>query len=172
MFPRHILSARQVFFARRSFTNRTGKMSSGRSEGGKATWQKAQHRQIRRPRLQNPLFKEMGCQEHTPRAIAPAVSARDRRLNHDAANNGRNEQKCRGKQNDVNRSLYLMPRLGGSLGTIELVHMRIRYTQIRHVLPPFVFLIYLWIKPRSGYSYISYQLGRDEFSSRTSLKKK
>ncbi|WP_412064284.1 hypothetical protein [Rhizobium sp. SYY.PMSO] len=86
------------------------------------------------------------------------------RSDNDTANDSRNEQKRGGKQSDVNHRLYLVPRLGGALGTIELIHMRIRNTQIRHVLPPFV-LMYLAGQAQCGYSYISYQLGRDEFPS-------
>jgi hypothetical protein len=40
----------------------------------------------------------------------------------------------------VNRSLNLMARRRDTLRPVELIHMRIRHTQIRHVLPPFVFL--------------------------------
>ena len=103
-------------------------------------------------------------------AVTPTAS-RTACLNNDAANKGRDEKKRRGKQNDMNRHLYLVPRLRGALGTIELIHMRIRYTQIRHVLPPFVFYLYLMGQAQGGYSYISYQLGRHEFPSRTPSEK-
>lgn len=62
------------------------------------------------------------------------------RSDHDAANNSRDKQERRREQHDVNGRLNLLPRLRSPLGTIELIHMRIRNAQIRHVLPPFVFL--------------------------------
>ena len=75
-------------------------------------------------------------------------------LDDDAANDSRDEQERRRKQSDVNRGLYFLPRLGGALGTIELIHMRIRNTQIRHVLPPFVF--YVSSGPSPGRTFIHF----------------
>jgi hypothetical protein len=70
-------------------------------------------------------------------AVFPAAS-KGTTLNDDAANNGRDKEECSRKQDDMNSRLNLLPRIRSALGTIELIHMRIRNTQIRHVSPPFV----------------------------------
>ncbi|GAC1044570.1 hypothetical protein [Rhizobium sp. No.120] len=74
-----------------------------------------------------------------------AATPQNNVLDDDAANNGRNEEECSRKQDDVNGRLNLLPRIRSALGTIEPIHMRIRNTQIRHVSPPFV--SYMSLRP-------------------------
>jgi hypothetical protein len=63
----------------------------------------------------------------------------ERKSDHDAANNGGDKNERGGTQRNVDRSVDLVPRRGSTLRSIEPVHMRIRHTQIRHVLPPLIF---------------------------------
>ncbi|MGY5800890.1 hypothetical protein ACXHMN_06095 [Rhizobium sp. LEGMi12c] len=127
VFTRHIPSAGQIFFARRNYASET------RSEAARKNKLPVLIDQSRK----RPEFQGMG-RIGLISAAAQAATRQNVALNDDAANNGRNEQECSRKQDDMNRRLNLLPRLGGALGTIELIHMRIRHTQIRHVLPPFV----------------------------------
>jgi len=84
-------------------------------------------------------------------AVFPAAS-KGTTLNDDAANNGRDKEECSRKQDDVNSRLNLLPRIRSALGTIELIHMRIRNTQIRHVSPPFV--SYMSLRSNPGRIFI------------------